>query len=255
MAQGIDGLVPDGQLGQVGQQLQIGVGLHALGGGELGDIPQVVGVYGPAFGQSGLGPDGGLHGLVGEGHFLNDTGDGIAQHGDGADQAVFIHGNGVNGGLAGRQGDGVGIEGTLGGGVFPVQGVEDILAVQRGQPEADILAVIALGLVRGGGSGPQGLQLVLHIGFGQAFHKLHRVQQLVLLHEAAAQGGVQLRGGVCLDGFGKGHLGLGKVAVVLILVGQLHGHTFVLIGKFVRGVIKHGGQPGVAVQILIPGLT
>ena len=119
----------------------------------------------------------------------------------------------------------------------------------------NILAEEAGLLIRRGGGRPLCLNFPGNGGVCDTVQHLHRVQQFVLLHIDLAQCGVQLHGGLVMDGGGEGQLGLGVVPTLFVLVGQLNGHVFVVAGEAVGGVIEPGGQPGVAVQGLESGLT
>ena len=244
----------DGQARQIGQVGQVTEILGSLRNGELRNAPQSVGVNrGGGTGVDQL-PDGGLHGLILEFRFFDDAGDGVIQVGNPADKAVFLHGNGTDLGFACGQGNAAAVAIPGHGGVISVGGVENGISV-GGQVHINILAEKA-GLLIGLGCGRT---LILNFLADGTLRNLlqqgNRVQELILLHEHLAQGGVQLHRGIVPDGGGQGQLGLGVVAGFLVLVGKLNGHVFVMTGEIVGAVIEPGGKPGIAVYGLIPGLA
>ena len=121
--------------------------------------------------------------------------------------------------------------------------------------QVNILAEVARLAVGDRGVGPVGIQDGPNFRVRDVVQHVDCVQQLVLLYIGFAQGGVKLSGGGAVDGPRQGVLGFGVVSGGLILVCQLDGYILVMPGEAVGHVITPGGDPGVAVQILEPGLT
>ena len=179
-------------------------------------------------------------------HLFNDAAHGVAQNGQGADQTVVAHGDGVDLCLAALQGHGSDAGGIGGGGILTVGGHIQGAALM-GEGQTDILAVKAGHEIGGGSRRPQGIQLRLDGGIGHLVQHIHRIQELVLLHVCPAQGHVQLGGGTVGDGTDQGVLGLGVVAGILVDLGQVDGHILVLTGELIGNVIEPGSRFKMAV--------
>ena len=225
-----------------------------LGNGEAGDLPQHVGVQRVILmGHDHL-ADGGVNNCIVEGDFFDDTADGKAGRGYGADQTVGSNGNGPEAGFTGGQLEAF-FEGcVLGGGIFHVGGIVD-LAVVRFQFHGNILAV-KTGFGRNRRCGrAEGIQFCLDGGIGDVVQQIHRIQKLVLFHIDFAQRLIQLCCGLICDGPGQGVFCLCVVSGVAELVCQLNGHVIILIGQLVCPVIEPRGKVGVAIGGIVACLT
>ena len=238
------------QIGQVAQVLQSGC---LRGNLQLRDLPQVVGVEHMVRVVAEGGADGLLHGGIHKEGGFNHAANGIAENGYGAYKPVVPNADGVNLGFTQGQFNGRTVGCIGNGGVISVCGIVEG-TLRRGEGHADILAVVAGGVVRLGGGGPHGLQFRLDGGVRNVCQHGDGVQQLVLLYVGFAQCRIELLGCTVPDGLGERHLGLGVVAGGLVLVGKLNGHVFILPGEAVGHVIEPGGQAGVAFQVVVSRL-
>ena len=248
-----DGPVGEGEIFQIPQMPQVAQFRGRLGDGQGGDGPQIVGVDGSVLAEHQLVLDQLLDVGVCKFHGLDDAAHGVAQNGQGTDQTVAADSDGVDLRLAALESHGGDAGGIGGGGVLAVGGDVEGAAVS-GEIQADVLAVEAGGEVGRGGRRAQGVQLGLDGRVGHLVEHVYRVEQLVLLHIGLAQGDVQLAGGTVGDGADQSPLGLGVVAGVLVDLGQVNGHIFVLAGKFIGNIIEPGGRLEVAVLGAAPGL-
>ena len=246
--------VLNGQRCQIGHQADIVNDRSVFRHSKLLNIPQLIGIDCLFCSRHNSGADGRLHSGVGEGNFLNNTGNGVVQHGQRTDKTALTDTHRKNGGFASGKSDGFAVTGLGDGGIISIQGVKN--GVTGGSEcNIHIFAVIARSVIRRWSGGTLCLNFGFYFRIGNVFQQVNGVQNLILFHKNRTEGGIQFRRGGRSNGSGQGHLRLGVISGISVLIGKLNGNALLLAGEFVCHIIEKGRQLRIPVQILESGLT